>query len=77
MQPAVAWALDQNIRDPYEKLILISLANHADPNNGLLLPSDAANRKGSILRPPNLASKATFACRERPHSFPCQNRFTN
>lgn len=27
---AVAWALDQNVPDPYQKLILISLANHAD-----------------------------------------------
>jgi hypothetical protein len=27
---AVAWVLDLDVRDPHEKLILISLANHAD-----------------------------------------------
>jgi hypothetical protein len=36
---AVAWALEQDIRDPHQKLILISLANHADHTTGLCWPS--------------------------------------
>jgi hypothetical protein len=35
---AVAWALDQDIRDPLAKLILISLANHADHTTGFCYP---------------------------------------
>jgi hypothetical protein len=35
---AVAWALDQDIRDPLAKLILISLANHADRTTGFCYP---------------------------------------
>jgi hypothetical protein len=35
---AVAWALDRDIRDPLAKLILISLANHADHTTGFCYP---------------------------------------
>jgi hypothetical protein len=36
---AVAWALDQDIRDPYAKLILISLGNHTDHSTGFCYPT--------------------------------------
>lgn len=36
---AVAWALDQDIRDPFAKLILISLGNHADHSTGFCYPA--------------------------------------
>ncbi|SDC38597.1 Helix-turn-helix domain-containing protein [Bradyrhizobium brasilense] len=53
---AVAWALEQQIRDPWTKLILISLANHADHTTGLCWPSmgligrEASCRRETVLR---------------------------
>jgi hypothetical protein len=36
---AMAWALERRIPDPYAKLILISLANHADHVSGFCYPA--------------------------------------
>jgi hypothetical protein len=53
---AVAWALDQYIADPREKLILISLANHADHVTGECWPAmktiarEASCRRETVLR---------------------------
>jgi len=59
---AVAWALDQDIRDPHEKLILISLANHADHSTGFCYPpmkmiakEASCDRRTVIRKLPSLA----------------------
>jgi hypothetical protein len=38
---AVTWALNQNIKDPYAKLVLVSLASCANYKNGACFPSIA------------------------------------
>jgi hypothetical protein len=52
---AVAWALDQYVPDPYQKLILISLANHAGPAGqcfpGLaLIAKEASCSRETVMR---------------------------
>jgi len=53
---AVAWALDQDIRDPLAKLILISLGNHADHSTGFcwppmrLIAKEASCDRRSVIR---------------------------
>jgi hypothetical protein len=80
---AVAWALDQEIGDPWAKLILISLANHADHTTGLCWPSmriigkEASCRRETVLRKlPELETdgfieiiKAKKGDRRRVHTY--------
>lgn len=80
---AVAWALDQYVPDPVLKLILISLANHADHVNGICWPSmrvignEASCRRETVLRKlPDLEEggfieiiKAKRGERRRAHTY--------
>ncbi|MGY4294601.1 hypothetical protein ACVWXN_002696 [Bradyrhizobium sp. i1.4.4] len=80
---AVGWALDQEIRDPWAKLILISLANHADHTTGLCWPSmrligkESSCRRETVLRKlPELEAagfiqiiKARKGDRRRVHTY--------
>jgi hypothetical protein len=80
---AVAWALDQYVPDPVLKLILISLANHADHVTGVCWPSmrvignEASCRRETVLRKlPDLEEggfieivKAKRGERRRAHTY--------
>jgi hypothetical protein len=80
---AVAWALDQQIKDPRAKLILISLANHANRETGLCWPpmkligKEASCRRETVLRKlPDLEGagfieiiKANKGDRKRVHTY--------
>jgi Helix-turn-helix domain len=80
---AVAWALDQYVPDPVLKLILISLANHADHITGICWPSmrvignEASCRRETVLRKlPDLEErgfieiiKAKRGERRRAHTY--------
>ncbi len=80
---AVAWVLDQLIRDPWKKLIMISLANHADHTTGECWPSmrliakEASCRRETVQRKlPELETdgliqiiKADKGDRRRVHTY--------
>jgi hypothetical protein len=58
---AVAWALSLNIPDPFAKLILVSLSNHADnetghcwPTHGLIAKEASCNRRTVMRKVPYL-----------------------
>ena len=58
---AVAWALSLNIPDPFAKLVLVSLSNHADnetghcwPTQGLIAKEASCNRRTVMRKVPYL-----------------------
>lgn len=86
---AVAWALEQHISDPRSKLVLISLANHADHVTGRCWPSmatigrEASCRRETVLRHVKALEESGFVkviraaggVRKRVHTYElCMNR---
>ena len=58
---AVAWALSLNIPDPFAKLVLVSLSNHADnetghcwPTQSLIAKEASCNRRTVMRKLPYL-----------------------
>jgi Helix-turn-helix domain len=58
---AVAWALSLNIPDPFAKLVLVSLSNHADnetghcwPTQSLIAKEASCNRRTVMRKVPYL-----------------------
>jgi Helix-turn-helix domain len=59
---AVAWALSLNIPDPFAKLVLVSLANHANnetghcwPTHSLIAKEASCNRRTVMRKVPYLS----------------------
>lgn len=86
---AVAWALEQHINDPRSKLVLISLANHADHVTGRCWPSmatigrEASCRRETVLRHVKALEESGFikviraagGLRKRVHTYElCMSR---
>jgi hypothetical protein len=58
---AIAWALSLNIPDPFAKLVLVSLSNHADnetghcwPTQGLIAKEASCDRRTVMRKIPYL-----------------------
>lgn len=77
---AVAWALDRYVPDPLKKLILISLANHADsdglcwPRMRLIAKEASCSRETVVRKLPELEKDGLIqvgkeAGRKRAHTY--------
>lgn len=79
---AIAWALSRHVDDPYAKLILIALSNHADQQTGhcwptmsLLAKHASCDRRTVMRKLPGLADAGhikIFHCHHRGRALDYQ-----